>query len=913
MGVSGWAQETGAISGAIIEGWDGRPLAGVAVTVRGTTLATTTDAQGRYLLQGVPAGDQVVRFSRSGYATAVVTEVRVIPGQTTAANGTLRPEFYEMEEYEVTSEEFEDQSAQLLEERRDSSALLDGIGSDMFKNLAVGDAAQALSKVTGATVADGKYAVIRGLADRYTFTTMNGMELPSSDPDRKAFQLDLFPAKFIEKMDVYKTFTPDMSGGFAGGSIDIITKTYPEQFIFEFRSGIAYNSQANLRGDFLTSDRSSTDWLAMDDGKRALPAELAKTPPSGGQNLPPAVKPSFGSSQFAPVAESSPVDSGMEILFGDTHTVLGRRLGYLAGISYKNEYRGYDNGVVRRYDQGGTFADLDKTVVSGSIEYQWGMLVNLSLEIAEDQELKFNTLIVQSAQDKASRAVGQQIEMTDVNEGTYLDQSQLNWTERNLMYYQLAGSHRLPVLEDVRMDWGAAMSTAAQDEPDYRIFQFLADPRNNSYNADLTASQPNTPTRLWRDLEESSYSVRGDFEVPLPSYNSGENLVKTGVALNASERDFFQRGVSVIRAGAHPFQRVGDPNIWMAEENLGFINLRNFPVNLTYRGEQRVEAGYLMVQWCALERLRLIGGARFETTEISMDTFNLTQNRPLTPGRIERNDWLPSLSARYNLLENLDFVAAWSRTVVRPTYREIAEVPIYDVAQSRTYFGNPLLEVSESENFDLRASWYPRPGELVSVAVFAKRIDKPIELSAVRTDNSQIRYENFGRAEVQGLEAEFRIKLDRIGDLFEPLTLGFNAAFIESTIPLTEVQQINRELYGEFTTERPLFDQPSYILNGNLTWENAKRTTTVTLSGGVVGESLVLVGLARPDEFVQPAPEMNLFVRQKLGKHWDVRFTARNLLNPAIEVAQTWPGVGERMLQSYTRGITFGLSVGCEY
>jgi hypothetical protein len=108
-------------------------------------------------------------------------------------------------------------------------------------------------------------------------------------------------------------------------------------------------------------------------------------------------------------------------------------------------------------------------------------------------------------------------------------------------------------------------------------------------------------------------------------------------------------------------------------------------------------------------------------------------------------------------------------------------------------------------------------------------------------------------------------------------------------------------------------NQPAFILNGDLTWESVRTGTTVTLSGGVVGERLILVGLARPDEFEQPAPELNLFIRQRLGKNWDVRFTAKNLLNPEYQVAQTWPGAGERVRKSYTKGMTFGLSVGCEF
>jgi hypothetical protein len=294
--------EGGSIAGSVTDSWDGTGVPQVVVTVRGTTLGTTTDATGRYRLEGVPPGDHILVFSKSGYSRATMSEVKVAPGITTPADAQLKPEYYEMETFEVVAEPGLEQNIELLADRQSAASLTDAIGSDMFSGLGVSDAAQALSKVTGATVADGKYAVVRGLADRYTFTTMNGMELPSADPDRKAFQLDLLPAKFIEKVDVRKTFTPDMSGGFAGGSVNIETRNYPDDFLFEMRASTAYNTQSSLRNDFLASDRSSTDWLGFDDGLRALPDAAAATPAFGtGAPLDPAIKGAFGSTQFPPV------------------------------------------------------------------------------------------------------------------------------------------------------------------------------------------------------------------------------------------------------------------------------------------------------------------------------------------------------------------------------------------------------------------------------------------------------------------------------------------------------------------------------------------------------------------------------------------------------------------------------------
>ncbi|MFM1942861.1 MAG: hypothetical protein RI897_1843 [Verrucomicrobiota bacterium] len=906
--------DVGRIVGVVRNGWDNVPLGSVVVVVRGTTLAVKTDGQGRYVVEAVPPGDYSISFSKSGFARLTVTDVRVGAGQISTVEVPMKPEFYEMEEYEVTAEELGDQMEQIYFERQESATFMDALGSDQFKNLAVSDAADVLGKVTGATVADGKYAVVRGLADRYTFTTMNGMDLPSADPDRKAFQLDLFPASFIEKVDVRKTFTPDMGGGFAGGAIDIVTKSFPEEFLYDVRLSTAYNTQSSLNDDFYVTDRGSMDWLGFDDGTRALPGVAEASSPSGTPILPPEVKHSFESSQFAPTTSKSPLDSGFSMTFGDTQEVFGKKLGYLAGVNYKNEFRYYDDGFVRSYEGRGDTVAIDKTDRRGTADYQWGALANLSLEMSENHQFFLNMLYIRSAQDEARRLQGQDGDVTDPAEGTYTDQSILAWTERSLTYFQLGGAHEFPEMNEVEVDWGAGVSTTSQDQPDYRIFQFYADPQNNFYSPEISSAQPTSPTRYWRELTENNANLRGDVTIPVSSYNEGENFLKTGAAYSESKRDYMQRGFSVVRGrNGHPFYNTGDPNSWVAEENLDFINYRNFPVNLEYAGYQYIQAFYLMGEYSTTDWLRFIGGGRYEHTDLSINARNLTRNQDLPPGEILQDDILPSLTAVVQLRPDLDLRAAWSQTVVRPTYREIADVPIYDVTQNRTYTGNPNLEVSESQNVDLRVSYYPRAGEIISASLFAKRINQPIEQASITTDNSRITYENFEQADVWGVEAEVRGRLDRIWEPLDEWSVGVNGAYISSEVPLNDQQRINRQGYGDFSTTRPLYNQPTYVLNADLSWDHQLSGTTVTLSGGVVGESLVLVGLAKPDEYVQSAPQLNFFVQQRLGRGWDLRFTAKNLLDPAYEVAQTWPEAGKQTLQSYTRGMTFGLSVGYTY
>lgn len=914
LGMPAYAQQGATVSGLVVSTWDGTPLPAVVVTVRGTTLATQTDVTGKYTLPNVPPGDQVFRFSKGGYASAVVTDVRVLIGQTTTVNGNLRPEFFDMEEYEITAEEFTEQTEQILFERQQASGMMEAIGSEQFSKLGAGDAAEALSKVTGASIADGKYAVIRGLADRYTTTSLNGNDFPSADPDRKAAQLDLFPSQFIDRMDVNKTFSPDMPGGFAGGAVNIVTKSYPDDFMFSLSLGTSYNPQANLRSDFLKSDASATDWLAIDDGKRALPPLLDRQPPRGtSAPLDPRLKDSFGSRQFAPVKGDSPLNSSLSLAFGDSERIFGKRLGYLAGLNYKNDYSFYDDGKIIRYKDANQ-PDISKSDARAVAEFNWAAFTALAFEPFENHELKFNFMFVQSGEDEARYLQGQDEALSTQPGESYVDQNILHWTERNLTYFQLAGGHEFPELNGVRLDWASSLSTASQFEPDHRIFQSFVQPNVPDFDP-TGATSPNRPTRYWRDLIEDNISFRADLTFPLPSYNSKENAFKTGVAHSQSERSFFQRGIEARTSPGrgHPFFVEGDPNSFLDPENAAFYDYYNFPANATYAGEQTIQAVYAMGDWSALEWLRLVGGLRYETTDLSISGEDLDLGRPINSGSIKRNDLLPSLGATVYLRKNLLLRAGWSQTVVRPTYREIAAVDFYDPARNRTYLGNPDLTLSDSQNYDVRLEWFPREGDIIAFSAFMKKIKAPIELSGVNTDNSVITYFNYDEAEVMGVEGEIRKNL---GNLWEPLsefTLGFNAAYITSEVALTEGQRINRGRSGINDTTRPLFDQPEYVVNGDITWDHKASGTAVTISGGVVGRRLILVGLAKPDDYEEPTPQLDFFISQKFGKHWKAKFSAKNLLDPVYEVTQTWPGTGPLPIRTYSKGMSFGLSLGYDW
>lgn len=939
------AQDTGSVSGLIIEGWDGKPLGGVTVTVRGTTLAATSDVQGRYQVNGVPAGDQVVRFSRSGFAAAVVTDVRVIPGQNTTVNGTLRPEFFEMEEYEVTAEVFQEQALTILQERQENSSLMEAIGSEQFRKLGVTDAADIMTKVTGTTVVEGKFAVIRGLGDRYNLTLLNGAEIPTADPYRRAAQLDMIPAGMIDRMLVSKTFTPDLPGGFAGGAANIITRSFPDKFKLTLSLGTEYNTQATGNEKFLTYHGGATDWAAFDDGTRALPGSLKgvtgadlATPPRVSRETPAQAVArreqadrvqgylnSFETYQFAPTTAAPPPNTSGAFSVGDTRPVGEGKLGYIASVTYLRKFQFYDDGYTAKYRN----AEVDDQpyesyVDSRSLtEVNWSGVVSLGYQLNEEHEFGFNFIYNRNAEDIARRQVGSRPENLP---GRVVDRSQLYWTERDLQNFQMLGRHDFPDWAEMHVDWLVSLAGTSQDEPDQRYFNYAREPdyTGNEVN-DNALPEPSVPTRNYRNLEESNLNARFDDTIKLHLFDHRDTVFGVGTYLSFSDREFFQKSFAFepgIPSPSDPWTAAGDPNSFFTGENLKYsteVNTRGatnyvFPRRFqtqqfgdySYTGSQEIIAGYFKIEQPLTDWVKVLGGLRPEDTDLRLESVS---NRGNTNAGIQRLDVLPSAGLAFTLRSNMTVRLSYSETVARPTYREFAPYESYDPFGDEIVRGNPNLQMSDIRNYDARWEWFPDPGGIVSVGGFYKDLKNPIEKQIITFGGGIVGFENRAEATVYGVEFEARHKLDVVDELLADFSLGFNFSYILSEVPLTAQEKINDPNSAD---PRPLYDQSEWIANTDFTWDNRRWGTTATLAFNWAAPRIYLVDVGGPDIYEHPPMMIDLVVSQTIAKNWKLRFTGKNLVNS--EYLRTYGEDSDGKVYSRnTRGVTFGLQATYEY
>ncbi len=824
--------------------------------------------------------------------------------------------------------------AAVLEERKKAAAVTDAIGSEQISKGTSSDAGDIVSKVTGTTIVEGKFVVVRGLADRYTSTTLNGADIPSADPYRKSVQLDLFPAAIIDNIVVAKTFTPDLPGAFTGGAVNIVTKSIPSRYFFKLSLGASYNTQSSLNDSFPTSNGGALDWAALDDGTRALPPTFENpnlvipgrvgTTAAGNPTLVRLTR-ELGPAQFGPVNGSSPLNNSFSLSTGDQFYFLGMPAGYFTGMSYSRSFSSYEGGTRNRFrnSAGALQSSLESKDKRGVMEASWVTSVSLGLKPIEGHEFAFNFLYNQFAEDTARVSDGEVVDSAGTR--IQVEQNELLFVERHLHTFQLKGTHELPRHNAPKFEWLATLSETTQDEPDARFFNAFKRPGPGGttiYSINNNEiPQPILPTRYFRNLQDENFNLRADFTWPFMQWAGLDSEFKTGGYFSASKREFIERTFQYKMASA--LGDVGDftgtPNTFLDDAALQYSSGRlerylvNDIGNSRYSGQQDITAAYMMTDLPLAERVRVIGGVRLEMTDLSIDGSG-GSNLGAANTSVQGAHWLPSMNLVLNVAKDMNVRLAWAQTIARPSYREIANYQAYDPSIDTLVRGNPALKISTVDNFDLRWEWFPRAGEVLSVSGFYKKIQNPIERKFTDLQGDILIYENRDQATVYGVELEARKKLDFLSPHLDNFSWGFSYSVLKSEVKLTAAEFAQKQQgVPDAKPTRPLYDQSPYIFSTDLNYDNPRTGTSMTLGYSVVGQRLTIASALINDVYEQPAPQLDFVWSQKLRPGMAVKFSAKNLLDPVYRRTYGEKDVMANSYSAYTKGMTFGVSLSYEY
>ena len=919
--------QTGTISGTVVDGGFGSGLPGASVLVEELGTGAATDIDGNYQIRNVPVGTYTVRFSFIGYGAQTVENVEVAAGETAQINVELS-EGAELAEVVVEAEEILETNNEvgLLRVRQRAAAVSDAISAEAIAEAGASTAAEAAERITGASVVGGKFVVVRGLGDRYANTQLNGAALPTADPDRRSVQFDLFPSDFLESITTIKTFTPDQPGDFSGGIVDIQTRSLPPAFTARFSASNSVNTAVHFSDGFLRSPSVDVGFLPTGASDRAVPDLLvgntalpfgsagparsqARTDEAFRAELDQVVR-AFDSVAAVDPDAGAPINQGYALSVGNRFSVGGNPLGFLLGLTYDRGASSYDDGVTGRFRTSsvdaetgrvGLFPNLLVNDARSTIETSLGGIGNVAYQIGSLHEVGANAIYSRIGESEARFQSGAYPEQYGIEDETTLFVNRtFGYTEREIASVQPRGRHRLPALGDLEVDWTGTFSRTTQDQPDQQFLPLVREERGTNDDGStryllrpqiLGSLSP--AIRFFRALDEDLLSLQANAALPFQLAGRRGEL-KVGGRYNRTDRTVDELRLQYDPTGAIPVgdDNLGDYRAYLADDRVGFVgeDSRGRPIIGTllsdvtlptnnYTGYLDVPAAYVQAEVPVLPGLRAIGGVRYEGTLLNVETGPITEDSTAI-GRIDVTDFLPALNLVYALGDDMNLRAAASRTLARPTFREIGPFESVNFALDNPEVGNPALDRTLITNLDLRWEWFVRPGDLLAASFYYKDLQSPIE-RVILNLNGLTSFQNVEQAEVYGVELEARTGLGVLSRRLSDLSVGLNLTFTESSISLSPDElELRRRFNPSAPATRALQGQSPYIVNADLNYDNDRSGTSLGVYFNVFGARLSRVSVAEtPDVFEQPRPQLDLIASQRLLDQVSLKVTAKNILN----------------------------------
>lgn len=896
------------LEGAVVNGEDGQPLTGVTVTVSplkpgARPFGALTGADGRFSVE-VPVGTYEVSALLFSYrkTSLPLVEARVAGNQPLRI--VMQPDAVKLKEVVVEGNRIKNTKIAELQTRKKSATVSDGINREAINRSTDSDAGQALGRVTGLSVRDGKYLVVRGLSERYASTQLNGVRIGSPEPNRKIVPLDLFPSGLLDNITIQKAYSPDQPGEFGGGSVQLTTRDIPENPITTFTVGTGLNSTRERNGG-LGYRGGKTDYLGLDDGTRELPGVIqdlagsqiivAKSPlnPNGPGFTADELRLMASSfeDQWAPASETTPYKSDFSATLGRRAEIAGWPVGILGSVSYsrgahtskgeRNFYQSVDLQPKALYRE-----------VSTNYSVLWGGTGTVTWRLSEKSTIKGTLFHSHSSDDEARRYQGDNFDFDQP-----FRSERLMFVQRSLTAGTVGSEHPLPLL-GAKFDWKLNTSSARRDEPDRR---------ENGYEL-LTLETDDGDTTIWRfsragasrlfsEVSDDDRGFEGHITIPFRSWAEGEAKIKFGGLNQEKDRASRTRRFSYT-AGAG---LLTDPvDSLLADANIG----RRFNFKEVTRGtdyywaDQSLHAWYGLVELPISKRVRLLTGARVEKSVQTITTYTdqiFTSAKKSYGNSV--SDVLPALNVTWAMTGKSNLRFAASQTVSRPDLRELTNFDLTDYQSGNPKTGNPNLKRATIQAFDVRWEVFPTFSELLAVSLFYKNLKDPIE-NTIQGGEAPREYPNNGEdGRNLGAEFEVRAALGRIAPRFERFSVLGNLTLVDSSVdlPASGVQTAQ---------ERPLEGQSPYVGNLGLFY-TTPGGTELSFFYNTYGRRLTGVGIyGQPDIYERPQSTFDVTAARRFGDGLKVKLSAKNITNSAKVTEQ-----GERVRDSSESGSQYSLSV----
>ena len=879
-----------------------------SVTIKGTTTGASTDFEGKYSFKADP-GTYTLVFSFVGYTVVEISDVVVKPSKETVVEAYLKENSSTLDEVVVTATVRKNTEKSLIKLQKNAAVVVDGLSVQSIVNSGATNVALAIKQIPGVSIEGGKFVVVRGLSDRYSKTLLNGLDVPGLDPDKNSLQVDLFPTNILENLVVSKTASADLPADFTGGVVDITLKDFANQPEYKISASIGYNPQQHFNNNFQSIDKGNLGFLGFSNNRGlVLDRDFVTPNPIDAARVQEARE---LTQRFSPELRAPTTTNFADVSLGFTasnsyNLANDNKIGYQANISYKSSTDFFSNALDGTFTIDPQQTDSNQFVANnfggGPLSVHETLLTGLGGISYKTLKSKYKVtgLFIRngesnsSIRDQTIEQIGGGGFFRIVDENTY--------TERTISNFLLAGEHSLG---NWKIDWKLSPTFSKVHDLDHRITPLTIQLNNAGEDTVTIDAASGSPFRIWRFLDEVNYTGKFDIERKFGKADGISGKFKTGAYITFKERDFSIGQYRFDGSGTFDFDDANPNDLFLPENIIGSNNPDSFRFTLfgsqnfrpveAFNAEQNTIAGYIQNETKFSENFRINIGVRIENFKtiysgVNSFDFSVIDNEEL----INNTNLFPSVNLVFEVNENSNLRASYSKSTARPSFREASANDIFDPVTGRRFIGalgfkdtndsdndgdtEELLKLRQTfiDNIDLRYEFFSEDNnDGFAISAFYKKFEDAIELVFPVTA-ATISPRNLDNAFLYGAEFEFRKNLGFIG--LEKISAKFNASYVESQVDIIDGQQIS----GSNETTRTLQGQAPYNINAVLEYRGDD-SLVINLNYNVQGETLETVGSQFvPNVFTQPFDRLNLSVSKSFGNH-GLKLKATNLLGDVTE------------------------------
>lgn len=902
--VLGFAQTKGTIKGVVTDkDLNNEPLPFANVVVKGQNIAVNTDENGSFSIAIVP-GEYILEFSFLGYENAT-EKVIVKENETIIVNKSIGSGSYTLQDVVIQNNTSREKETALLLEQKKAVEIKQSIGAQEMSKKGVSDVAAAVTKTTGITKQEGTGNIfVRGLGDRYNSTTINGLPVPSNNPEKKNINLDIFSTDFVESVGIDKVYSSKLYGDFAGGNVDIVSKEYKGKGFVKIDVG----------------SKGNTNALGLDNFSLQKGQDISGFSTTTQPNNP------LTSYNFATLQLESktPFAGNIGISAGDSYEI-GKegKLSVFGTANYSNEFNAITDGSAKGSVNGLGVANKDfDSFIQNSFNTNTTIMGNIGYKINSNNKINFNSIFINTSNQSKEEYEGFIVDIANDGNGLL---RRLFYEKNELLINQLLGEHKFG--EKYVANWGISYNTVESDQPDrvQNIFR--------KETAGFILSNISRPDnhRYFQNINEDEIAARASVDYKFKKNNEGDFLGKVtfGYNFRLKNRDLSANQFN-FRANQGFETTVVDPNnldLFYNPQNFanGVFEITTFRGNnqvpnatrpQSYEGELLINAGFVNTEY-KFEKLTTVVGLR--TEQISQKVNWDTQLGDTGNDKLEKTAFLPSLIMKYELNEKQNLRLGFSKTYTLPQFKERALFLYEEVLQVK--IGNPDLYESDDYNLDLKWEFFPKSDEVVSFTAFGKYIQNPINEITIASSTNDVSFVNTGdTGYATGAELELRKNIyNQDKDNGLKLSSGLNISYLYTSQDLDEQKIQNETNYNvAFTDTNSAFTGASDLLvNADVTlfkeWNEKNNSLTSTVAFTYFSDRINAIGTNGNGNLVDKAvATLDLVNRLKINKNLGLSVIARNLLDPKIERTQENSNGDVKML-TYRKGMTFSINLSYQF